>query len=135
VLRDAEAAVQDLYSRRIVGWSVADHMRAELVVDALQMALAQRRPQPGLTFHSDQGSPFVSLGFGKQARAAGIAQSIDDTPVGRFLHAIVAANAEFYSANLAAEARKGLVQKAKAGGTPTRSRARSSPCCSRTPTT
>jgi putative transposase len=69
-------AVQDLYSRRIVGWSVADHMRTELVVDALQMALAQRRPQPGLTFHSDQGSQFVSLNFGKQARAAGIAQSM-----------------------------------------------------------
>ena len=49
-----------------------------------------------------------------------VTENIDDTPVGRFLHAIVAANAEFYSANLAAEARKGLVQKAKAGGTPTR---------------
>jgi putative transposase len=43
-------AVEDLYSRRIVGWSVADHMRTELVVDALQMALARRRPKPGLTF-------------------------------------------------------------------------------------
>jgi site-specific DNA recombinase len=49
-----------------------------------------------------------------------VTENIDDTPVGRFLHAIVAVNAEFYSANLAAEARKGLVQKAKAGGTPTR---------------
>ena len=69
-------AVQDLYSRRIVGWSVADHMRAELVTDALQMALAHRRPGPGLTLHSDQGSQFVSLAFGQQARAAGIAQSM-----------------------------------------------------------
>ena len=40
-------AVQDLYSRRIVGWSMADHMRTELVGDALQMALAQRRPGRG----------------------------------------------------------------------------------------
>jgi putative transposase len=40
-------AVQDVFSRRIVGWSMADHMRAELVTDALQMALAQRRPAPG----------------------------------------------------------------------------------------
>ena len=47
-------------------------------------------------------------------------ENIDDTPFGRFMHAIVAANAEFYSANLAAEARKGLIQKAKSGGTPTR---------------
>jgi putative transposase len=50
------AAVQDAYSRRIVGWAMADHMRAELVVDALQMALARRRPGPGLICHSDQGS-------------------------------------------------------------------------------
>jgi putative transposase len=69
-------AVQDLYSRRIVGWSMADHMRTELVTDALQMALARRRPDPGLIWHSDQGSQFVSLAFGQQARAAGIAQSM-----------------------------------------------------------
>jgi putative transposase len=69
-------AVQDLYSRRIVGWAMADHMRAEFVVDALQMALARRRPDPGLIWHSDQGSQFVSLAFGQQARAAGIAQSM-----------------------------------------------------------
>ena len=69
-------AVQDVYSRRIVGWSMADHMRTELVSDALQMALAQRRPAPGLIWHSDQGSQFVSLGFGQQARDAGIAQSM-----------------------------------------------------------
>ena len=49
-----------------------------------------------------------------------VTENIDDTPFGRFMHAIVAANAEFYSANLAAEAKKGLVQKAKSGGTPTR---------------
>jgi putative transposase len=69
-------AVQDLFSRRIVGWSMADHMRTELVSDALEMALAQRRPEPGLIWHSDQGSQFVSLAFGQQARAAGIAQSM-----------------------------------------------------------
>jgi site-specific DNA recombinase len=49
-----------------------------------------------------------------------VTENIDRTPVGRFMQAIVAANAEFYSANLAAEAKKGLVQKAKMGGTPTR---------------
>ncbi len=70
------AAVQDIYSRRIVGWAMADHMRTELVTDALQMALARRRPEPGLIHHSDQGSQFVSLAFGQQARAAGIAQSM-----------------------------------------------------------
>jgi putative transposase len=69
-------AVQDVFSRRIVGWSMADHMRTELVTDALQMALAHRRPAPGLIWHSDQGSQFVSLAFGQKARAAGIAQSM-----------------------------------------------------------
>jgi putative transposase len=69
-------AVQDVYSRRIVGWSMADHMPTEPVTDALQMALAKRRPDPGLIWHSDQGSQFVSLAFGQQARAAGIAQSM-----------------------------------------------------------
>src|SRR6516165_6996084 len=49
------AAVQDTYSRLIVGWSMATHMRATLVVDALKMALARRRPGPGLIHHSDQG--------------------------------------------------------------------------------
>jgi putative transposase len=49
------AHVQDLFSRRIVGWSMADHLRSELVVDALEMALARRRPDPGLVHHSDQG--------------------------------------------------------------------------------
>jgi putative transposase len=70
------AAVQDAYSRRIVGWAMADHMRAELVVDALQMALGRRRPAPGLIHHSDQGGQFVSLAFGQSARDAGIAISM-----------------------------------------------------------
>jgi putative transposase len=70
------AAVQDTYSRQIVGWSMATHMRSALVVDALQMALARRRPGPGLTHHSDQGSQYVSLAFGRAARQAGIAISM-----------------------------------------------------------
>ena len=48
-------AVQDVYSRRIVGWAMDSHMRTELVTDALQMALTRRRPAPGLIWHSDQG--------------------------------------------------------------------------------
>jgi transposase InsO family protein len=48
--------VMDLYSRRIGGWALADHLRAELVVDALEMAVARRRPDAGRVHHSDQGS-------------------------------------------------------------------------------
>jgi putative transposase len=70
------AAVQDAYSRQIVGWSMATHMHSSLVVDALQMALARRRPQPGLIHHSDQGGQYVSLAFGRAARDAGIAVSM-----------------------------------------------------------
>jgi putative transposase len=69
-------AVQDLFSRRIVGWSMADHMRADLVVDALNMAIARRRPEAGLIHHSDQGSQFVSLAFGQACGKAGIARSM-----------------------------------------------------------
>lgn len=54
------AAVMDLYSRRIVGWAMAPHMRTELVAAALQMALQQRQPGPGLLLHSDRGSQYAS---------------------------------------------------------------------------
>jgi putative transposase len=70
------AAVQDLYSRIIVGWQLAEHMRSELVVDALRMGVHRRRPGPGLVHHSDQGSQYVSLAFGQAARDAGIAVSM-----------------------------------------------------------
>jgi putative transposase len=70
------AAVQDTYSRQIVGWAMTTHMRASLVVDALKMALARRRPPPGLIHHSDQGSQYVSLAFGRAAKDAGIAVSM-----------------------------------------------------------
>lgn len=70
------AAVQDAYSRRIVGWSMAEHMRTDLVTDALLMAVKRRRPEPGLIHHSDRGSQYVSLAFGKVAKKNGIAQSM-----------------------------------------------------------
>jgi len=70
------AVVVDAYSRRCVGWAMADHMRAELVVEALEMALWQRRPAVGLVHHSDRGGQYVSLSFGQTARAAGIAVSM-----------------------------------------------------------
>jgi len=66
------ASVMDCYSRRIVGWAMADHLRADLVIDALQMAVARRRPGPGVIHHSDQGSQYTSLIFTRRCRAVGI---------------------------------------------------------------
>ncbi len=57
------ATVIDLSSRRVVGWALADHMRAELVCDALGMAITHRQPAPGLIFHSDRGTQYTSAEF------------------------------------------------------------------------
>ena len=70
------AAVQDLFSRRIVGWSMAAHMRQELVIDALTMAVKARQPTPGTIHHSDHGGQFIGLLFGQACHEAGIAQSM-----------------------------------------------------------
>ena len=70
------AAVQDLFSRRIVGWAMAPHMRSELVVAALEMAVRRRRPPKGTIHHSDHGGQFIGLLFGQTCHDAGIAQSM-----------------------------------------------------------
>jgi putative transposase len=71
------AVVLDAWSRRVVGWSIADHIRSELVVDALQMAIWRRRPPEGTTIaHSDHGSQYTSRAFGRRLRAAGLLGSM-----------------------------------------------------------
>jgi putative transposase len=71
------AAVMDSYSRRIIGWSLANHMRTELVLDALGMATLRRRPGNGDTIlHSDHGTQFTSWVFGQRMRAAGLLPSM-----------------------------------------------------------
>lgn len=70
------SVVLDVYSRRIVGWAMADHLRTELVVSALEMALWNRRPAHGVIHHSDQGSQYTSLAFGQRCQAAGIVPSM-----------------------------------------------------------
>ncbi|BBF99329.1 MULTISPECIES: IS3 family transposase [Pseudonocardia] len=84
-------AVIDAFSRMIVGWSIADHMRTELVVDALQMALWRRQPQPGAILHADRGSQYTSWVFGHRLREAGllgsmgrVASSVDNTLIESF---------------------------------------------------
>jgi putative transposase len=69
------AVVLDVWSRKVVGWATASHLRTELVLDALNMAVGQRRPR-GVIHHSDQGSQYTSLAFGKRCREAGVRPSM-----------------------------------------------------------
>jgi putative transposase len=70
------AAIVDAWSRRVVGWSMADHLRTSLVLAALDAALAARDPAPGLVHHSDRGTQYTSLALGARLREAGIAASM-----------------------------------------------------------
>jgi putative transposase len=66
------AVILDVFSRRVVGWSMADHRRADLVVAALEMAVWNRRPGEGVIHHSDHGCQYTSLAFGERCQAVGI---------------------------------------------------------------
>ena len=70
------ASIVDAWSRRVVGWSMATHMRTELVTAALDMAVVHRRPGTDLVHHSDHGSQYTSLAFGRRLRESGIAASM-----------------------------------------------------------
>ena len=69
------AVVLDVFSRRVVGWAMATHMRAELVVDALDMAVHNRKPS-NVIHHSDQGSQYTSIAFSKRCESAGVRPSM-----------------------------------------------------------
>ena len=69
------AVVLDTFSRRIVGWAMATHLRTELVLEALNMALGQRRPA-AVIHHSDQGSQYTALAFGQRCKEAGVRPSM-----------------------------------------------------------
>jgi putative transposase len=73
------AFILDAHSRRIVGWAMENHLRTELVVDALQMAVWRRKPAPGVIHHSDQGVQYTSLSFGERLREVGITPSMGRT--------------------------------------------------------
>jgi putative transposase len=74
------AVILDVFSRRVVGWSMADHPRTELVIGALEMAVWNRRPGDGVIHHSDHGCQYTSLLFGEHCQAVGIRCSMG--PVG-----------------------------------------------------
>lgn len=69
------AVVLDAFSRRVIGWAMANHLRTELVLDALEMAIGQRRPAD-VIHHSDQGSQYTSVAFGNRCREAGVRPSM-----------------------------------------------------------
>jgi transposase InsO family protein len=70
------AVVLDLFSRKIVGWAMRDHMRAELTIAALTMAIQRQNPPPGLIHHSDRGSQYAAADYRKVLRKAGMVQSM-----------------------------------------------------------
>lgn len=70
------AAIKDMATREIVGWSIADHLRAELVCDALLMAIQRRQPPDGLIHHSDRGVQYASLPYRAMLARHGIIQSM-----------------------------------------------------------
>jgi putative transposase len=111
------AAVQDLFSRRIVGWAMADDMRSELVVAAVEMAVRRRRPAQGTIHHSDHGGQYIGLSFGQTCHDAGIAQSMG--AVGSCFDNAVA---ETFFATLTKEL---LLHQAPKGGWTTRAEPRS----------
>jgi putative transposase len=74
------AAVRDLFSRRIVGWAMNSHMRSELVVDALEMAVKARRPPSGTIHHSDHGGQ-PGLNRSSQQRVSAVKVSVTDATV------------------------------------------------------
>jgi transposase InsO family protein len=89
------ATVMDLYSRRIVGWAMADHLRAELPLAALRMAISAQRPGAGLIHHSDRGVQYASEDYRKLIRSAGFQASMsrkgncyDNAPMESFFHTI-----------------------------------------------
>ena len=92
------AFILDAHSRKIVGWSMDSHMRTELVVDALQMAVWRRKPSAGLVHHSDRGAQYTAISFGKRLEDVGIVPSM-----GRTGSALDNAMAESFVATLKSE--------------------------------
>ena len=92
------AFVLDVHSRRIVGWAMEGHLRTELVVDALRMALWRRKPAPGLVHHSDRGVQYTALSFAERLKEVGIQPSM-----GRTGTALDNAMAESFVSTLKAE--------------------------------
>ena len=89
------AAIMDLHTRKVVGWSMRDHLRAELATSALMMAIQRQRPEPGLIQHSDRGIQYACTDYQEALQAAGITPSmsrrgnaLDNAPMESFFHTL-----------------------------------------------
>lgn len=89
------SAVMDLHSRRIIGWAMADHMRAELALSALAMAISARQPARGLIHHSDRGVQYASTAYRNTLQSQGLLASMsrkadcyDNAPMESFFHTL-----------------------------------------------
>jgi len=98
------AFILDVYSRRILGWAMENHLRTEIVVDALRMAVWRRKPSAGLVHHSDRGVQYyTALSFSERLREVGITPSM-----GRTGTALDNAMAESFVSTLKAELVSGM---------------------------
>jgi transposase InsO family protein len=109
------AVVLDLFSRRVIGWAMADHMRGELTLTALHMAIARQRPAPGLIAHSDRGPHYAAsdyqaalAGIGARASMSRKGDPFDNAPMKSFLKTLKAELVDTAKYATHAEARRGV---------------------------
>ena len=108
-------AVLDLFARRIVGWAIADHMTRALVLDTLRMALAVRKPRPGLIFRSDRGSQYAShevrvwlISHAMWQSMGGTGNGYDNAPMESFSHSLKVDETHWQDFATRAEAKHGV---------------------------
>ena len=111
------AAVEDMATREIVGWSMAEHLRAGLCVDALVMALQRRRPEPGLMHHSDRGVQYAAEPYRRVLERHGIEQSmsrrgncLDNAPMESFFASLKKEHVHHVRFRTRAEARAAVFE-------------------------
>jgi putative transposase len=111
------AVVEDLATREVVGWSMADHLRAELCTDALVMALQRRRPEEGLIHHSDRGVQYAAEPYRKVLKRHGIKQSmsrkgncLDNAPMESFFASLKKEHVHHVRFRTRAEARAAVFE-------------------------
>jgi putative transposase len=111
------AVIEDLYSRKVVGWAMADHMQSRLVVDALEMAVTRRLPGEGLLAHTDRGSQYASDHYqrllkkhGIECSMSGVGQCWDNAPMESFFASLKKELIHHEDYQTRAEARASIVE-------------------------